>query len=89
MAVLVRPVPPHPCVLGGNSPPPQHLQVIYHSRNLDILLHDIFDRVRCPSVLANPRDVLLRPVRVDHEKAITVSGTFFFSSMVFNQFLDT
>jgi hypothetical protein len=35
-------------------------------------------RVRCPSVLANPRDVLLRLVCVDHEKAITVSWYLFF-----------
>ena len=52
---------------------PPRLQAIYDSRDLNLLLHDIFGHVRCPSVLANPRDVLLRLVCVDHEKAITVS----------------
>ena len=72
------------CVLDSNSPSLPRIQVIYHSRNIDILLHDIFDRVRCSSVLANPRDVLLRLVRVDYEEAITVSGTLFFLSPGFN-----
>jgi hypothetical protein len=49
------------------------IQAIYDSRDRNILFHDIFVRVRCPGVLANPRDVLLRIVCVDHEKAITVS----------------
>jgi hypothetical protein len=66
------------------------MQAIHHSRKCDLLLHDILDRVRCPSILANPRDVLLRLIRVDYEKAITVSGTFFFGpSPLFNQFPDT
>ena len=60
------------------------MQVIHYSRNRDFLLHDIFDRVRCPSVLANPRDVLLRLIRVDNEKAITVSGALFFARAHFS-----
>lgn len=66
------------------------MQAIHYSRNRDLLLHDIFDRVRCPSVLANPRDVLLRLIRVDNEKAITVSGAFFLArAPLFNQFPGT
>ena len=67
-----------PCVLlvaAERSPP--RIQAIYDSRDLNLLLHDIFVRVRCPSVLANSCDVLLRLVCVDHEKAITVSRLFF------------
>ena len=59
------------------------IQAIHDSRDLNLLLHDIFDRVRCPSVLADPRDVLLRLVCVDHEKAIAVSWVFFWYHRVF------
>lgn len=59
------------------------IQAIYDSRDCNLLFHDIFDRVRCPSVLANPRDVLLRLVCVDHEKAITVSWFVFNPSTFF------
>ena len=54
----------------------RRIQAIHDSRDRNRLLHDIFICVRCPSVLANPRDVLLRLVCVDHEKAITVSWFF-------------
>jgi hypothetical protein len=60
------------------------IQAIHDSRDLNLLLHDIFVRVRCPSILANPRVVLLRIVCVDHEKAITVSlGFLLLSQHVF------
>lgn len=65
------------------------IQAIHDSRDLDLLLHDIFVRVRCPSVLANPRDVLLRLVCIDHEKAITVSCFFFIPARFSDQFTDT
>jgi hypothetical protein len=65
------------------------IQAIHDSRYRNRLLHDIFDRVRCPSVLANPRDVLLRLVCVDHEKAVTVSWVFFIPARFSDQFTDT
>ena len=76
-----------PCVLlaaAERSPP--RLQAIYDSRDLNLFLHDIFVRVRCPSV-ANSRDVLLSLVCVDHEKAITVSRLFFKISARFSDLI--
>src|SRR6266852_3058100 len=73
-----------PCVLlAAAERPLPRIQAIHDSRHLDLLLHDIFDRVRCPSVLANPRNVLLRLVCVDHEKTITVSWFLFYPSAFF------
>jgi hypothetical protein len=63
-----------PCVLFAAAERTlPRIQAIHDSRNRNLILYDIFVRVRCPSVLADPRDVLLRLVCVDHEKAITVS----------------
>ena len=80
-----------PCMLlaaAERSPP--RLQAIYDSCDLNLLLHDIFIRVReCPSVLANSRDVLLRLVCIDHEKTITVSCLFFKSQRAFPTTLQT
>lgn len=55
------------------------MQAIHHPRDIDIVFHDILGCLRRPSVLANSRDVLLRPVRVDYEKAapVRVAPVFF------------
>ena len=49
------------------------MQVIHHPRDIDLVFHDILFCLRRPSVLANSRDVLLRLVRVNYEKATPVS----------------
>jgi hypothetical protein len=49
------------------------MQAIHHSRDTDLVFHDILGCLRRPSVLANSRDVLLCLVRVNHEKAAPVS----------------
>ena len=65
------------------------IQVVHYARYIDIIFHDILGHLRRPSVLANPRDVLLRLVRVDYEKAATVSGPHCFSDPFFHRFTDT
>ena len=49
------------------------MQAIHHPRDIDIVFHDILSCLRRPSVLANSRDVLLRLVCANYEKAASVS----------------
>ncbi len=65
------------------------MQALHYARDIDLVFHDILIRFRRPSVLANPRDVLLRLVRIDYEKTATVSGALCFSEPFFYQFTDT
>ena len=49
------------------------LQVVHYTCNHNFILYDILDCVRCPGLLANSCNVFLCLVRVNHEKAVTVS----------------
>lgn len=90
MAILVLLFLPYLLLAAAERTLPR-IQAIHDSRDFNLVLHDVFVRVRCPSVLADPRDVLLRIVCVDHEKTVTVSlGCFFFIPACFsNQILQT
>lgn len=63
------------------------MQAIYHPRDIDLVFHDILVCLRRPGVLANPRDVLLRLVCVNYEKAASVSVELGFSALSFTIYI--
>jgi len=65
------------------------MQAIHHPRDIDLVFHDILVSLRRPSVLANSRDVLLRLVCVNYEKAAPVSVALWFPWPCHLLFIDT